>query len=94
MYNVLGDGYDTDSGTEGTVATPPAPITQTAPMTTGSMMGNSYGATIPSEISNAINQLATNQTAIMNQMTAMSFNLLPHHKPKRQQNTMFLPSNS
>ncbi len=94
MYNVLGDGYNTDSGTKGTVATPPVPITQTAAMATGSMMGNTYGATIPSEISNAINQLAANQTAIMNQMTAMSFNPLPHHKPKRQQNTMFLPSNS
>ncbi len=77
MYNVLGDGYDTDSGTEGTVATLPAPITQTAEMTTGSMMGNTYGTTIPSEISNAINQLAANQTAIMNQLAAMSFNHPP-----------------
>ncbi len=94
MYNVLGDGYNTDSGTKGTVATPPAPITQTAAMTMGSTLGNTYGATVPSEKSNAINQLAANQTTIMNQMTAMSFNPPPHHKPKRQQNTVFLPSNS
>jgi hypothetical protein len=60
MYNVLGDGYDTDSGTEGTLATPTAPITQTAAMTTGITLGNTYGATIPSEISNAINQLTAN----------------------------------
>jgi hypothetical protein len=94
MCNVLGDGYNTDSGTKGTVATPTAPITQTAAMTIGSMLGNTYGATIPSEISNVINQLAANQTAIMTQMAAMSFNPPPHHKPKRQQNTMFPPSNS
>ena len=43
MYNVLGDGYYTDSGTKGTVATPTAPITQTTAMTTGSMLGNTYG---------------------------------------------------
>ena len=74
MYNALDDGYDTDSGTEGTVATQTVPpITQTAAMTTGSTLGNTYAATIPSEISNAINQLAANQTAIMNQMAAMSF---------------------
>jgi hypothetical protein len=94
MYNVLGDGYNTDSCTKGTVAMPPAPITQTAAMTTGSTLGNTYGATIPSEKSNAINQLAANQTAIMNQMAAMSFNPPHHHKPKQQQNTVFLPSNS
>ena len=94
MYNVLGDGYDTNSGTKGTVATPPVPITQTVTMTTGSMMGNTYGATILSEISNTIKQLAANQTAIMNQMAAMSLNPPLPHKPKRQKNTMFLPSNS
>ncbi len=46
MYNVLGDGYDTNSGTKGTVAMPTAPITQTAAMTMGSMLDNTYGATI------------------------------------------------
>jgi hypothetical protein len=39
MYKVLGDGYNTDSGTEGIVATPPVLITQTEAMTTGSTMG-------------------------------------------------------
>ncbi len=93
MYNVFGDGYNTDSGTKGTVGTPPAPITQTAAITTGSTLGNTYRATNPLEISNAIKQLAANQTAIMNQMAAMSFNPPPpHHKPKQQLNTMFLPS--
>ncbi len=94
MFNVLGDGYNTDSGTKGTVAMPPSLITQTAAMTTGSMMGNTYGVTISLETSNAINQLAANQTAIVNQMAAMSFNPPPHQKPKWQKNTMFLPSNS
>ncbi len=69
-YNVLNEGYDTDSGTKGTGATQTAPITQTAAMTMESTLGNTYGATIPSEISNAINQLAANQTAIMTQMAA------------------------
>jgi hypothetical protein len=77
MYNVLNEGYDTNSGTEGTVATQTAPITQTAAMTTGSALGNTYRATIPSETSNVINQLAANQTAIMTQMAAMSFNPSP-----------------
>jgi hypothetical protein len=77
MYNVLGDGYDTNSSTKGTVATPTAPITQTTAMTTGSMLHNTYGATIMLEISNMINQLAANQTTIMNQMAAMSFNPPP-----------------
>ncbi len=40
MYNVLSEGYDTDSGTEGTVATQTAPMTQTMAMTTGSTLGN------------------------------------------------------
>jgi hypothetical protein len=56
---------------------PTVPITQIAAMTTGSTLGNNYGATILSEISKAINQLAANQTAIMNQMAAMSSNPPP-----------------
>jgi hypothetical protein len=94
MYNVLNEGYDTNSSTEGTGATQTAPITQTAAMTTGSTLGNTYVATILSEISKAINQLAANQTAIMTQMAAMALNPPPHHKPKQQQTTMFPPSNS
>ncbi len=77
MYNVLNEGYNTNSGTKGTGATQTAPITQTAAMTTGSTLGNTYGATIPSEISNAINQLTANQTIIMTQMAAMSLNPPP-----------------
>ncbi len=64
MYNILDDLYDTDSGTKGTVATQTAPITHTTAMTMGSMLGNTYGATIPSEISNAINQLMANQSKL------------------------------
>ncbi len=78
MYNILDGGNDTDSGTEGTVAMQTAPITQTAAMTTGSMLGNTYGGgTIPAEISNAIKHLAANQQSIMTQMAAMSFNNAP-----------------
>ncbi len=40
MYNVLDKGYDTDSGTKGTVATQTAPITQEAAMTTRSTLGS------------------------------------------------------
>jgi hypothetical protein len=83
MYNVLDQGFDTDSGTKGTVAMQTAPITQTAAMTTGSTLGSTYGGgTIPSEISNAINQLAANQQSIMTQMAAMSFNNAPAPPPQ------------
>jgi hypothetical protein len=81
MYNVLDGGNDTDSGTEGTVATQTAPITQTAAMTMGSTLGNTYGGgTIPAEISNAITQLAANQQSIMTPMAAMSFKNAPPPK--------------
>ena len=44
-------------------------------MTTGSTLTNMYGGgTIPSEITNAINQLLANQQTMMTQMAAMSFN--------------------
>jgi hypothetical protein len=83
MYNVLDKGYDTDSGTKGTVATQTAPITQVAAMTTGSTLGSTYGGgTIPSEISNVINQLAANQQSIMTQMASMSFNNAPAPPPQ------------
>jgi hypothetical protein len=77
MYNVLNEGYNTNSGTEGTGATQTATITQTTAMTTGSTLGSTYGATILSEISNAINQVMVTQTAIMTQMAAMSLNPPP-----------------
>jgi hypothetical protein len=94
MYNVLEEGFESNSGTEGTVMTQTAPpITQTAAMTTGSTMTNTYGGgTIPSEITNAINQLSANQQTMMTQMAAMSFNNAP--APPPQQTSMFHPSNS
>jgi hypothetical protein len=74
MYNALDEGNDTDSGTEGTVATQTVPITQTTATTMGSTLGNTYGGgTIPAEISNAISQLAANKQSIMTQMASMSF---------------------
>jgi hypothetical protein len=83
MYNVLDKEYDTDSGTKGTVAMQTAPITQAGAMTTGSTLGSTYSrGTIPSEISNAINQLAANQQSIMTQMAAMSFNNAPAPPPQ------------
>jgi hypothetical protein len=83
MYNVLDQGFDTNSGTKGTVATQTAPITQTAAMTTGSTLGSTYGGgTIPLEISNVINQLTANQQSIMTQMAAMSFNNAPALPPQ------------
>jgi hypothetical protein len=83
MYNVLDQGFDTDSGTKGTVAMQTAPITQTMAMTTGSTLGSTYsGGTIQSEIFNAINQLVANQQSIMTQMAAMSFNNAPTPSPQ------------
>ncbi len=90
MYNVLDGGNDTNSRTEGTVATQTAPITQTAAMTTGSTLKNTYrGGTIPAEISNEITQLAANQQSIMTQMAAMSFNNAP---PPKAAATFHVPS--
>jgi len=45
MYNILDEeGYESDSGTEGTIMTQTAPpTTQTAAMTTGSTLTNTYG---------------------------------------------------
>jgi hypothetical protein len=72
MYNVFGEG-------DNEVTDDDITITQTATAaTTGSTSGGATNATtskttIPSEVSAAINQLAVNQTAIMNQMAAMQF---------------------
>ena len=44
LYNILYEGNESNSGTEGTVMTQNAPTTQTAAMTTmGSMLTNTYG---------------------------------------------------
>ena len=42
VYNVLGDGYKTDSGTKMTVAMQVALITETTAITTGSTPGSTY----------------------------------------------------
>jgi hypothetical protein len=85
MYNIFGEGDDevTDDNT---------PITQTAAAAmTGSTTGGAVNAvtsnaTIPSEVSAAINQLVENQTAMMNQMAAMQFSPPPlaHHTGQGQ----------
>ncbi len=85
MYNVFGEGEDkvTDNNTT---------ITQTAmAATTGSTSGGATNAaiskaTISSEVSAAINQLAANQTAMMNRMAAMQFSppTHAHHTGKGQ----------
>ncbi len=72
MYNVFGkvDNKVTDNDTT---------ITQTAMAATtritsgGATNAVTSKATIPSEVSAAINQLAANQTVMMNQMAAMQF---------------------
>jgi hypothetical protein len=81
MFNVLveqNDDEDADMANDATTAT------QNAAFTTGSTLGNTYSgsATIPSEITMAINQLAANQVAIQQQMAAMTFTApppLPNH---------------
>ena len=83
MYNILDEGYESDSGTEGTVMTQTAPTTQPAAMTMGSTLTNTYGGgTIPSEITSTINQLSANQQSMMTQMAAMSFNNAPMPPPQ------------
>jgi hypothetical protein len=88
MYNILDEGFESDSGTEGTVMTQTAPlITQTTAMTMESMLTNTYGGgTIPSDITNAINQLSANQQTMMTQMAAMSFNNAPAPPPQAATN--------
>jgi hypothetical protein len=76
MFNVLAeqeDEEDVDTVDNGTT------VTQTAALTTGSTLGNTYGgaATIPLEITMATNQLAANQVAIQQQMAAMTFTAPP-----------------
>jgi hypothetical protein len=89
MYNILDEeGFESNSGTEGTVTTKTAPpITQTAAMTTESTLTTTYGGgTIPSEITNAINQLSANQQTMMTQMAVMSFNNAPALPPQAATN--------
>ncbi len=76
MFNMLAeqeDEGDIDTVNDATT------VMQTAALTIGSALGNTYGgaATIPSEITSAINQLAANQVAIQLQMAAMTFTAPP-----------------
>ena len=84
MFTILGNDDNTNS--TGTVATQATMINQTAAMTAGSTLGNTYAATtFPTEITATINQMAANQTTIMNQMVAMSVN------PPLMQQATFIP---
>jgi hypothetical protein len=71
---------DLDSDTTGgDTTTTLAAATTMMPVST---MGNTYTATVPTEITNAIAQLAANQTAMMTQMAAL------HITPPVQQITV------
>jgi hypothetical protein len=64
IYNVMGDELDDDSDDD-TVTT----ITQTAAVATTAPSGGG-ASTISAEVATALNQLASNQTALMSQITA------------------------
>jgi hypothetical protein len=89
MYNVFEEGDDKVMDNDTT-------ITQTAmAATTGSTLGGATNAgtskaTIPSEVSASINQLAANQTAMMNQMAAMQFSP-PTHACHTSQGHLHVP---
>jgi hypothetical protein len=76
MFNVLAEQKDKE---DGDTVNNETTVTQTAALTTGSTLGNTYGgtATIPLEITMAINQLAANQVAIQQQMATMTFTAPP-----------------
>jgi hypothetical protein len=76
MYNMFGEGEDkvTDDDTTITQAAAAATTGSTSGGATNAATSN---ATIPSEVSAAINQLLANQTAMMNQMAAMQFSPPP-----------------
>jgi hypothetical protein len=76
MFNVLVEQEDEEDTNTADNATK---VTQTAAFTTGSTLGNTYSgaATIPLEITTAINQLRANQVAIQQKMAAMRSQLPP-----------------
>ena len=87
MFNVLADDNPDDGSTDDTATT----ITHTAAAaTTGvSSIGQTYApttATVPSAVATAIQQLAANQTVIMQQMAAMAF-----APPQAQPNAYHVP---
>jgi hypothetical protein len=89
LFNMLSDDNPDDGSTDDTATT----ITHTAAaVTTGvSSLGQTYAPTaaptnIPSEVATAIQQLSANQTAIMQQMAAMTF-----ASPPAQQTAFHVP---
>jgi hypothetical protein len=74
MYNVFADKDNTDTT-----------VTKTTNIA-ALMTGSTITATIPELVANTINQLSTNQTALMNQMAAMLYANVPpppnqHYQP-------------
>ncbi len=76
MFNMLSEQEDKEDVNKVNDETT---VKQTAVLTTGSTLRNTYGgaATIPLEITAAIDQLAANQVAIQQQMAAMTFTAPP-----------------
>jgi hypothetical protein len=76
MFNMLAEQKDKEDVNTVNDATT---VMQTAALTTGSTLGNTYGgtATIPLEITTAINQLVANQVAIQQKIAAMMFTAPP-----------------
>ncbi len=72
MYNVFGEGVDEVTDNDTTI-TQTAMAAATRSTSGGATNAATSKATIYSEVSAAINQLAANQTAMMNQMEAMQF---------------------
>jgi hypothetical protein len=72
MYNMFANKDNTDTTATATM--------NIAALTTGSTIT----ATIPVLVENAINQLSTNQTALMNQMAAMLYTNVPPPPPNQQ----------
>jgi hypothetical protein len=80
MYNVFGEGDDKVADGNTTI-TQTAMAVMTGSTSEGATKAATSNATIPSEVSAAINQLAANQTAMMNQMAAMQFSPPPPCTP-------------
>ena len=69
MYNVFADKDNTDTT-----------VTKTTNIA-ALMTGSTITATIPELVASTINQLSTNQTALMNQMAALSYTDIPPLQP-------------
>ncbi len=76
MYNVFGEGDDEVMDNNATT-TQTAALAMTGSTLDGASNAATSTATIPSEVSAAINQLLANQTAMMNQITAMQLSPPP-----------------